>query len=91
MGNLVQIDRFHSDELSEQANCFINNHRPNWNNFILQVQVAVRNKDQDKLDTAISKLVPCFEEEEDPKALWEELWSWVVKNNKKKWKKQENV
>ena len=87
MGNLIQIEKFHSDELSEHANEFINDHRPNWNNFIIQAQLAVRRGDQDLLDVAISKIAPCFEEEEDPKALWEELWSWVVRSNKGKWNK----
>lgn len=87
MGNLVQIEKFHSDELSQQANDFINSHRPNWNNFLVQAQLAVKRGDQDLLDVAISKIAPCFEEEEDPKALWEELWSWVVRSNKGKWNK----
>lgn len=91
MGNLIQIDRFHCDELSEQANEFINTYRTNWATFILQVQIAVKKGDQQLLNAAINRLAPCFDEEENPKELWEELWSWVVRNNKDKWSKRNNA
>lgn len=87
MGNLIQIETFHSDELSEQANEFINTYRPNWAHFLVQAQIAVRSGSQDLLDSAIEQLVPCLQDEDNPKELWEELWSWVVRNNKGKWNK----
>ena len=88
MGNLVQIEKFHSDELSEQANEFINMYRYRWNNFLVQTQIAVRNGDQQLLDEAIGKLCPYLEREENPKELWEELWTWLVKSNRGRWNKK---
>ena len=89
MGNLIQMERFHCDELSEQANDFINNYRARWNNFIVQAHIAVVNDDQDRLNEAINRLAPYLIEagaEDEGKSLWEELWSWVVRSNKGKWK-----
>lgn len=81
MGNLVHIERFYSDELSERANDFINNHRVEWSNFIVKVKMAIRERSQDKLDAAI-ETIAYFIDDEGGEELWEELWNWVVRNNR---------
>ena len=85
MGNLIQVDKFHCDEISEQANDFINKYRGKWNNFIINARLAVENGDQDRLNEAINRLAP-YLDKEGGKQLWEELWTWVVLSNRGKWK-----
>lgn len=88
MVNKVQIEQFHSDELSDIANWFINRHRMEWSIFCSAARKAEKENNQDILDDAIDRLVPILidagDGEEGGQALWEELWLWFCNDYKRR-------
>lgn len=81
-------------DLSKRGNDFINANRKAWDGFMLNFGRALKNRDQRILDSAIEILRkqldaynPTVDEydgvsELEGELIWNDLWEWLVKNNK---------